>query len=240
MSHLSSRHVASLAATALASASLALSQAASPAPMPQQGRDARGDGRQTSAMPPSAAAREQDAAFIDRDVQVPISQTPPGTMGGDVQVPIGQATTVAAPLPPGAGYNNPGGAVDSAALAQQAGGGVHYHYHYYGPGTFTTAGNPGYAPARFASPASGGGGGGWNRFMTAPIGPGNPAPMNTLAGEYQNSVNPAVWRGPAPNPELVGGGMSGDGGQAWSYGGDVGDWNPFAFGGNGYITGFND
>ena len=120
MSHPSSRHVASLAATALASASLALSQAVSPAPMPQQGRDARGDGRQPSTMPPSAAAREQDAAFIDRDVQVPISQTPPGTMGGDVQVPIGQAQPQApSQLPPNAGFNNPGGIVDSAGQALQ-------------------------------------------------------------------------------------------------------------------------
>ena len=44
------------------------------------------------------------------------------------------------------------------------------------------------------------------------------------------------------NPELVGGGAGafGAAGQAWSYGSEVGDWNPYAMGGNGYIDGFND
>ena len=236
--------VSLLASAMIAVGSVALAQGGA-APQSSPSRPAQ-DGRRTqpdSNLPPSAAAREQDGAAINRDYQVPISQPQAdgSPMDSDVQVPIGQTPNKPMPLPPNAGYNNSGGVVDGAALSQQASSGVHYHYHYYGPGAFTTAGTPGYAQARLVNPAAAGGGGG-NRFLTAPIGPGNPAPMNTLAGEYQNSENPAVFRGPAPNPELVGGGAGafGAAGQAWSYGSEVGDWNPYAMGGNGYIDGFND
>jgi hypothetical protein len=247
MSHDTRRTVSMTAAGCLLTASLALAQGAAPpasTPSPQAQpwrQDARRPWQQPP-MPPSAEGRAEDAPALSRDYQVPID-SPQGsgdTTGSDIQVPIGKTPPQPAPLPPNVGYNNSGGMVDGAALEAQANQGVHYHYHYYGAGAFTTSGMPGYATPRYVSPAAAapGGGGGW---MTPPVGPGNPAPMNTLAGEYQNSVNPAVWRGPAPNPELAGGGMGGDvGGQAWGYGSQVGDWNPFALGGNGYISGFND
>jgi hypothetical protein len=61
--------------------------------------------------------------------------------------------------------------------------------------------------------------------------------MNTLAGEYQNSNNGLVPEGRFGG---FGDGGGGVGGQAWSYGGGIGHWNPFAFGGSGYVEGFND
>ena len=241
---LDTRHAISmLAAGSALWASLALAQGAAPQAAPQNPPSSQGvrRPRQMPQMPPSAEGRAEDAASLSRDYQVPINsaQGSGDTTGSDVQVPIGQTPPQPMPVAPNAGYNNPGGMVDPAAMQAQANQGVHYHYHYYGTGAFTASGAPGYATPQYVNPATRGGAG--NRWMTAPVGPGNPAPMNTLAGEYQNSVNPAVWSGPAPNPELVGGGMGGDvGGQAWSYGSAVGDWNPFAMGGNGYISGFND
>jgi hypothetical protein len=240
MSHDLRRTVSLIAAGCLLTGSLALAQgAAGPAAQPRPQGDRRAN--QAPPMPPSAEGRAEDAAALSRDYQVPIN-SPQGsgdTTGSDIQVPIGKTPPQPMPIAPNVGYNNPGGMVDGADMQAQASQGVHYHYHYYGAGAFTASGMPGYATPRYVNPATAPGGG--NPWMTGPIGPGNPAPMNTLAGEYQNSVNPAVWRGPAPNPELVGGGMGGGvGGQAWSYGGEVGDWNPFALGGNGYISGFND
>ena len=156
----------------------------------------------------------------------------------DTQIPIGTNPQQSQALPHNAGFDNPGGLVDSTALQQEAEQGVHYHYHYYAPGS-TAIGNAkvGYAQAGYVDavtasmPV--------NPFLQAPYGPGNPAPMNTLAGEYQNSENAISFRGPAPNPGLIGAG-AGDGGQAWSYGGGIGAFNPYANGGSGYVEGFND
>jgi hypothetical protein len=203
-----------------------------------QGNQAPG---QPAAMPPSAAGRITDPQAIDSNVSVPIQQTPVASpVNSNVSVPIGQTPTMQAPQPANVGFNNPGGIVDSSQLEQQALSGVHYHYHYYGPGTFTSnQALPGYSSAGYQNPATAAVP--VNPYMTAPIGPGNPAPMNTLAGEYGFSNNPVEYRGgPAPNPELVGGAAGSAAGQAWSYGGGIGYWNPYAMGGNGFIEGFND
>jgi len=202
-----------------------------------QGNQAPG---QPAAMPPSTAGRITDPQAVDSDVSVPLNQTPgSGPMNSDTSVPIGQTPTTQPPQPANVGFNNSGGIVDSAQLQQQALSGVHYHYHYYGPGSFTSGQSlPGYGSAGYQNPATAAVP--VNPYMTAPIGPGNPAPMNTLAGEYGYSNNPAVFRGPAPNPEMMGGAAGSGAGQAWSYGGGIGYWNPYALGGNGYVEGFND
>ena len=151
----------------------------------------------------------------------------------DVQVPIGQAAAQAPAQQPqqgdaGYGFNNPGGIVSTASAEAQAVGGVHYHYHYhsygYGPA-------PGYTAATYENPATSSTPN--NPFLTPTYGPGNPAPMNTLAGAGSDNTNAGRGAiGAAAAAEV--------GGQAWSYGGGIGHWNPYAYGGNGYVEGFND
>lgn len=219
----------------LAAASMAIAQgdrtqpAQRPAPKPAAGQPAT----KQSSMPPSSVGRAADGSQINKDQEVPYNPNQVQGDGSDVQVPIGQAAPPTAALPPNAGFNNSGGLVNSAALQQEALTGVHYHYHYYGPGAVTQPGfTPGYGQAGYLNPATAPMPN--NPDATGPIGPGNPAPMNTIAGEYQNSNNGVVPEG------RFGGIGSGVGGQAWSYGGGIGHWNPFAFGGNGYVEGFND
>lgn len=213
----------------LASIALAQSDRGQQAP----GGAPQRDPRRQSTMPPSSVGRAADGAQINKDQEVPYNPNQVQADGSDVQVPLGQATPPTAALPPGAGFNNSGGVVDSSALQAQALTGVHYHFHYYGPGAVTQPGfNPGYGQAGYLNPATAPVP--TNPDASGPIGPGNPAPMNTLAGEYQNSTNTVVPEGRFGG---VGGGV---GGQAWSYGGGIGHWNPFAYGGNGYVEGFND
>lgn len=151
----------------------------------------------------------------------------------DVEVPIGQAAAQQPQQPPpadaGYGFNNPGGIVSAATAEQQAVGGVHYHYHYhsygYGPG-------PGYTATTYENPATSSTPG--NPFLTPVYGPGNPAPMNTLAGGGSDNTNAGRGGG-------IGAAAAAEvGGQAWSYGGGIGHWNPYAYGGAGYVEGFND
>ena len=179
----------------------------------------------------SAAGREQDQG-MNTDKEVPYNPAQPqGTQyNSDVQVPIGQAPPRApSQLPPNAGFNNPGGIVSAATAEQQAVGGVHYHYHYhsygYGPG-------PGYTATTYENPATSSTPG--NPFLTPVYGPGNPAPMNTLAGGGSDNTNAGRGGG-------IGAAAAAEvGGQAWSYGGGIGHWNPYAYGGAGYVEGFND
>lgn len=214
-------------------ASIALAQSDRGQPSSAPGGGATRDPRQRPAMPPSSVGRAADAGQINKDQQVPYNPNQVQSDGSDVQVPLGQAAPPTGALPPGAGFNNTGGVVDSAALQSEALTGVHYHFHYYGPGAVTQPGfNPGYGRAGYLNPATAPVP--TNPDATGPIGPGNPAPMNTLAGEYQNSTNTLVPEG------RFGGVGNGVGGQAWSYGGGIGHWNPFAYGGNGYVEGFND
>lgn len=183
----------------------------------------------------SAAGRAQNSD-INSDQQVPYNPAQPqGSQdNSDVQVPIGQ-TPPPQPgrLPPNAGFNNSGGIVDPSTLTQQALDGTHYHYHYYGPGSFVSSGpTPGYAKVSYENPATASGPS--NPFLTPNYGPGNPAPMNTLEGANNDNYNTRVGGG---GGGAVAGGVAG---QAWGYGGGIGHWNPFAYGGQGYIEGFND
>ena len=183
----------------------------------------------------SAAGRAQDSG-INSDQQVPYNPAQPqGSQdNSDVQVPIGQTPPPQANrLPPNAGFNNSGGIVDPSTLTQQALDGTHYHYHYYGPGSFVSAGpTPGYAKVSYENPATASGPS--NPFLTPTYGPGNPAPMNTLEGANSDNYNTRVGGGDG------GAAAGGVAGQAWGYGGGIGHWNPFAYGGQGYIEGFND
>jgi len=183
----------------------------------------------------SATGRAQDSG-INSDKQVPYDPAQPqGSQDdSDVQVPIGQAPPAQANrLPPNAGFNNSGGIVDSSTLTQQALDGTHYHYHYYGPGSFVSSGpTPGYAKVAYENPATASGP--TNPYLTPMYGPGNPAPMNTLEGANNDNYNTRVGGG---GGGAVAGGVAG---QAWGYGGGIGHWNPFAYGGQGYIEGFND
>jgi len=219
-----------------AAASMAIAQGdrTQPAQRPAQQSAGGQPARKQDSLPPSAVGRAADGSQINKDQEVPYNPNQVQSDGSNVQVPIGQAAPATSALPPNAGFNNSGGVVNSAALQQEALTGVHYHYHYYGPGAVTQPGfTPGYGQAGYLNPATAPMP--TNPDATGPIGPGNPAPMNTLAGEYQNSNNGLV-------PEGRFGGIGGGavGGQAWSYGGGIGHWNPFAYGGNGYVEGFND
>jgi len=187
-------------------------------------------------VPDSSVGRAQDANAINTDVRVPYNPNQPvGNTGeSNVQVPIGQSVPAAQPLPANVGFNNAGGIVDSSALTTQALQGIHYHYHYYGADSFTSTGSPvGYATMGYQNPATAAMPN--NPYLQAPIGPGNPAPMNTLAGTYENNVNSFVPEGPTGGRGL---GASGLNAQAGS--GGIGSFNPFAYGGNGYVEGFND
>jgi hypothetical protein len=222
----------------LVTASMAIAQAdrTQPAQRPAQQPAGGQPGKKQQSVPPSAVGRAADGSQINQDQQVPYNPNQVQGDGSNIQVPIGQAAPPVTALPPNAGYNNSGGVVDSAALQQEALTGVHYHYHYYGPGAVTQPGfTPGYGQAGYLNPATAPMP--TNPDATGPIGPGNPAPMNTLAGEYQNSNNGLVPEGRFGG---FGDGGGGVGGQAWSYGGGIGHWNPFAFGGSGYVEGFND
>ena len=183
----------------------------------------------------SAAGREQDQG-MNTDKEVPYNPAQPqGTQyNSDVQVPIGQAPPRApSQLPPNAGFNNPGGIVDTSVSTQQAMDGVHYHYHYYGAGAFVSSGPaPGYGTTNYQNPATAPMPS--NPYLTPTYGPGNPAPMNTLEGANNDNYNGRVGGG---DGGAVAGGVAG---QAWGYGGGIGHWNPYAYGGNGYIEGFND
>jgi hypothetical protein len=183
----------------------------------------------------SAAGRAQDTS-LNSDQQVPYNPNQPqgNQLNSDVQVPIGQAAPQGSgQLPPNAGYNNPGGIVDNASLTAQAIDGVHYHYHYYGPGAFVSGGGtPGYATTTYQNPATASTPS--NPYLTPNYGPGNPAPMNTLEGANSDNYQGRVGGG---GGGAVAGGVAG---QAWGYGGGIGHWNPFAYGGQGYIEGFND
>lgn len=232
------RTISFAAATGIlfAAASMAIAQGdrAQPAQRPAQQPVGGQPARKQDSLPPSAVGRAADGSQINKDQEVPYNPNQVQSDGSNVQVPIGQAAPATSALPPNAGFNNSGGLVNSAALQQEALTGVHYHYHYYGPGAVTQPGfTPGYGQAGYLNPATAPMP--TNPDATGPIGPGNPAPMNTLAGEYQNSNNGLV-------PEGRFGGVGGGavGGQAWSYGGGIGHWNPFAYGGNGYVEGFND
>lgn len=228
------RTIASAVLLVTASISMAQADRPQPAQRPSQQPDGgQAGGTRRDTMPPSSVGRAADGSQINSDQQVPYNPNQVQGDGSDIQVPIGQAAPPVSALPPNAGFNNSGGVVDSSALQQQALTGVHYHYHYYGPGAVTQPGfTPGYGQAGYLNPATAPMP--TNPDATGPIGPGNPAPMNTLAGEYQYSNNGIVPEGRFGG---VGGGV---GGQAWSFGGGIGHWNPFAFGGNGYVEGFND
>jgi hypothetical protein len=216
-----------------AAASMAIAQGDRTQPAQRPGQPASQPAKKQQNLPPSAVGRAADGSQINRDQEVPYNPNQVQGDGSDVQVPLGQAAPPVTALPPNAGFNNSGGVVDSAALQQEALSGVHYHYHYYGPGAVTQPGfTPGYGQAGYLNPATAPMP--TNPDATGPIGPGNPAPMNTIAGEYQNSNNGVVPEGRFGG---IGGGV---GGQAWSFGGGIGHWNPFAFGGNGYVEGFND
>ena len=181
----------------------------------------------------SSAGRAQDGSLnADRQVPYDPSVARGSQLNSDVQVPIGTPQQPTR-LPPNAGYNNSGGVVDPSTLTQQALDGTHYHYHYYGPGSFVSGGSlPGYATTTYQNPATASAPS--NPFLTPTYGPGNPAPMNTLEGANNDNYNSRVGGG--------GGGAvaAGVAGQAWGYGGGIGHWNPFAYGGQGYIEGFND
>jgi len=183
----------------------------------------------------SSTGRAQDAG-INSDQQVPYNPAQPqGSQdNSDVQVPIGQTPPPqSSRLPPNAGFNNSGGVVDPSTLTQQALDGTHYHYHYYGPGSFVSSGPlPGYAATSYQNPATASAP--TNPYLTPVYGPGNPAPMNTLEGANNDNYNSRVGGGAGG---AVAGGVAG---QAWGYGGGIGHWNPFAYGGQGYIEGFND
>jgi hypothetical protein len=215
--------------------SIALPSAALVATVLAQGQAAP---PQTPATKPatSAAGRAQDSA-LNSDQQVPYNPNQPqgSQLNSDQQVPIGQAGAAGnRSLPPNAGFNNPGGIVDNSTLTQQAIDGVHYHYHYYGPGAFVSGGGtPGYATTTYENPATAATPS--NPFLTPNYGPGNPAPMNTLEGANSDNYNSRVGGG--AGGAAAAGGVAG---QAWGYGGGIGHWNPFAYGGQGYIEGFND
>jgi hypothetical protein len=57
--------------------------------------------------------------------------------------------------------------------------------------------------------------------------------MNTLEGANSDNYQGRVGGGGG----VASGGVAG---QAWGYGGGIGHWNPYAYGGQGYIEGFND
>ena len=134
---------------------------------------------------------------MNTDKEVPYNPAQPqGTQyNSDVQVPIGQAPPRApSQLPPNAGFNNPGGIVDTSVSTQQAMDGVHYHYHYYGPGAFVSSGPmPGYGTTNYQNPATAPVP--TNPYLTPIYGPGNPAPMNTLEGANNDNYNGRVGGG---------------------------------------------
>jgi hypothetical protein len=191
---------------------------------------------------PAAPAQPRPTAPTTRPA------TPPRTLNANrpVQTPAvrpaapAPAPQAPPPMPPQpddeddqpmvGGYNNPGGLVDSTALQTQAMQGVHYHYHYYGAGAVV---NPGYAQTSYVNPATAPIPN--NPYLTPIYGPGNPAPMNTLAGAGNDNFN-------GPGAGAIGAAVASGGvaGQAWGYGGGIGHFNPFAYGGEGYVEGFND
>ena len=186
---------------------------------------------------PAAPAQPSRALNAARPVQAPAArpqptQMPPPRAPQPAPQPTDQQSPVSeADVPQVGGYSNSGGLIDSTALQTEASQGVHYHYHYYGAGSVVS--NPGYGQAGYVSPATAPLPN--NPYLTPIYGPGNPAPMNTLLGANNDNYNTRVGGG-------TGGSVAASavGGQAWSYGGGIGHWNPYAYGGNGYVEGFND
>ena len=211
-------------------ATIAIAQATqSPPPRPAPQPAPQPSVQPTKRAPAQAPAPARPAPRPQGDTSDPNAGN---GIDSDVQVPVGQAAAQGQQAPPqgqaGYGFNNPGGIVSTADAEQQAVGGVHYHYHYhsygYGPA-------PGFTATTYENPATSSAPN--NPFLTPTYGPGNPAPMNTLAGAGSDNTN--VGRG------AVGAAAAAEvGGQAWSYGGGIGHWNPYAYGGNGYVEGFND
>ncbi|MFO0893706.1 MAG: hypothetical protein U0574_01965 [Phycisphaerales bacterium] len=120
----------------------------------------------------------------------------------------------------GSGYASQAGMVDATTLQQAATGGVHYHFHYYGGTGYagTTLMNPANAP-NARDPAS---------MYSLGTGPGNPEPLGS--GD-PNDGNAFVGSHT----------YTGVGEQYWSgTQGGVGAWNPYVYGGEGYIAGFDD
>lgn len=185
---------------------------------------------------PAAPAQPNRALNANRPVQTPAARpaVPQQAPRANPNVPPQQAAQQ--PLdsepaqPQSGGYNNSGGLLDSTALQTEATQGVHYHYHYYGAGAVV---NPGYAQTSYVNPATAPIPN--NPYLTPIYGPGNPAPMNTLAGAGNDNFN-------GPGAGAIGAAVASGGvaGQAWGYGGGIGHFNPFAYGGEGYVEGFND
>lgn len=195
----------------------------------------------TPAQPrPAAPAQPNRALNTGRAVQAPAARPQSAPPAQRPQQPIPQQAAQQTPdqvpvqpadAPQAGGYNNSGGLIDSTALQTEASQGVHYHYHYYGAGAVVS--NPGYGQAGYVNPATAPVPN--NPYLTPIYGPGNPAPMNTLMGANNDNYNGRVGGG-----ALGGAAAAQVGGQAWSYGGGIGHWNPYAYGGNGYVEGFND
>lgn len=217
-------HAPALGSAALVIAVLihgALAQSTPPGPaQPATAAAASGQAAPTQAparAAPEQAARAQSTPAPNPRAPMPRPATPPA--------PVSNAD-----VPQVGGYNNSGGLIDSTALQTEATQGVHYHYHYYGAGAVVS--NPGYGQAGYVNPATAPVP--QNPYLTPIYGPGNPAPMNTLLGANNDNYNTRVGG--------AGGAIAAGqvGGQAWSYGGGIGHWNPYAYGGNGYVEGFND
>lgn len=219
---------------ALFASTLSLAQSSPPGPA-QPGQPVAPQQQQQPQQRPAAPAQPPRTLNANRPVQAPAArpapaQTAPPPQNMRAPAPD-QAMAAPADAPQSGGYNNSGGLLDSTALQTEAMQGVHYHYHYYGAGS--VVGNPGYGQAGFVNPATAPLPN--NPYLVPIYGPGNPAPMNTLAGAGNDNTNGYVGPG-------VAGAVAASqvGGQAWSYGGGIGHWNPYAYGGNGYVEGFND
>jgi len=142
-------------------------------------------------------------------------------------------------MPPGTGFNNPGGAVDPAALQAAAAGGIHYHVHYHGaPGQVPVAG---YAGTTYVNPANLQGGSTANQYMPG-YGPGNPGPLGSEEG---NDTEPFVGSHGYTGFSAYGAAGNYFGGPGGYFGGG-GGFAPgamavnAAYANGGFVSGFND
>jgi hypothetical protein len=111
-------------------------------------------------------------------------------------------------MPPGVGYNNPGGEISRQAL-QQAALAPEYHFHMHGPTASDAVGTgggppiaeggeqPGYVQAKFVTPYG-------NATVMHHYGPGYPPPLGTSGGPNDGNPSNIYANGTvAGNPGLV-------------------------------------
>lgn len=177
----------------------------------------------------------QDKPGTDREIAGPPKVT---TSGQDTSFK-GPPPSNSGAAPSGSGFDNPGGAIDPAALQAAASGGIHYHVHYHGtPGQAPVAG---YAPTSYMNPANLAGGANASQYMPG-YGPGNPGPLGSEEG---NDTEPFVGSHSYTGFTAYGAAGNYFGGPGSYFGGGGGVFPSAmaanaAYSNSGFVSGFND